>query len=334
METNIAQTVDIISERAKYDESIKEILADKQILARILKYTLDEFKDLDLETIIANIDEPEISRIRIEPGHTNTDKIKKCSEEDNVLGEGKIFFDIRFSVYLGAEQIKVLINIEAQRSTRASKLGYHLDNRIIYYLGRMISAQKEVEFTKSEYDGLKAVRSIWICMDAADDEDSINRIVLTQDTLFGKDMDLANLNKVQGVIIRLRSNENSEESKNILIAMLEELLKKESADIKKKRLSENFGLIIDTETERRMNYMCNLSEVLVEKGLEQGIEKGIEQGIEKGIAQGIEQGIEAFITDKLEDGISSEIIIQKLEKRFNLTNEKAREYLDKYSGKM
>lgn len=143
-------------------------------------------------------------------------------------------------------------------------------------------------------------------------------------------MDLANLNKVQGVIIRLRSNENSEESKNILIAMLEELLKKESADIKKKRLSENFGLIIDTETERRMNYMCNLSEVLVEKGLEQGIE----QGIEKGIAQGIEQGIEAFITDKLEDGISSEIIIQKLEKRFNLTNEKAREYLEKYSGKM
>ena len=334
METNIAQTVDIISERAKYDESIKEILADKQILARILKYTLDEFKDLDLETIIANIDEPEISRIRIEPGHTNTDKIKKCSEEDNVLGEGKIFFDIRFSVYLGAEQIKVLINIEAQRSTRASKLGYHLDNRIIYYLGRMISAQKEVEFTKSEYDGLKAVRSIWICMDAADDEDSINRIVLTQDTLFGKDMDLANLNKVQGVIIRLRSNENSEESKNILIAMLEELLKKESADIKKKRLSENFGLIIDTETERRMNYMCNLSEVLVEKGLEQGIEHGIEQGIEKGIAQGIEQVLEAFITDKLEDGISSEIIIQKLEKRFNLTNEKAREYLDKYSGKM
>lgn len=117
---------------------------------------------------------------------------------------------------------------------------------------------------------------------------------------------------------------------NMDIAMLEELLKKESADIKKKRLSENFGLIIDTETERRMNYMCNLSEVLVEKGLEQGIE----QGIEKGIAQGIEQGIEAFITDKLEDGISSEIIIQKLEKRFNLTNEKAREYLDKYSGKM
>ena len=107
METNIAQTLDITSDRAKYDESIKEILADKQILARILKYTLDEFKDQPLDTIISNIDEPEISRIRLEPGHTNIEKIKKYSEEDNVIGEGKIYFDIRFSVYCESEQYYV-----------------------------------------------------------------------------------------------------------------------------------------------------------------------------------------------------------------------------------
>ena len=240
-----------------------------------------------------------------------------------------------------SEQIKVLINIEAQRSSKASKLGYHLDNRIIYYLGRMISSQKEVEFTKSEYDNLKAVRSIWICMDAADDEDSINRIVLTQETLFGKDINLSNLDKVQGVIIRLRSNENSESSKNTLIAMLEELLRKESADIKKERLSEDFGIIMNTETERRVSYMCNLSEILIERGIEQGLERGIEQGIERGIEQGlergiergIEQGLEAFITDKLEDKISADIIIKKLERKFGLTHDKAIEYLKKYTEK-
>ena len=64
-----------------------------------------------------------------------------------MLGEGKIYYDIRFNAYLEKEQIKILVNIEAQKSTNPSKLGYHLDNRIIYYLGRMISAQKEVEFT-------------------------------------------------------------------------------------------------------------------------------------------------------------------------------------------
>ena len=286
METNIAQAVDITYERARYDESVKELLADKQILARILKYTLEEFKETDIKTIITNIDEPEVSKIRLEPGHTNTDKIRKSSEEDNVSGEGKIFFDIRFSVYCGEELIKVLINIEAQKSSKVSKLGYHLDNRIIYYLGRMISSQKEVEFTKSDYDNLKAVRSIWICMDAGDDEDSIIRLNLTQENIFGRSMDLPNIDKVQGVIIRIRSNENSEESKNTLIAMLEELLKKEAADVKKKRLSEKYGVEMTGDTEEKVNVMCNLSEVVLEKGFEKGIEKGINSTIANMLTSG------------------------------------------------
>ena len=166
---------------------------------------------------------------------------------------------------------------------------------------------------RSDYDDLKAVRSIWICMDGGDDEDSINRLVLTQDTLFGKEIYLPNLNKVQGVIIRLRSNENAEVSKNSLIAMLEELLKKESADIKKKRLSEDYGLEMSDETEGRVNHMCNLSEVI------------LEQGIERGVLQ----GIKVFIIDKLEDGIDESVIISKLESGFGLSNEKAQEYLKK-----
>ncbi len=131
MDTNIAQVIDIAGERAKYDENIKEVLSDKQILAMILKYTLDEFKDSDIETIVNNIDEPEVSKVRIEPGVTNTEKIRKESEEDNVPGEGKIYFDIRFSAYTGQELIKILINVEAQKSSKSGKLGYQLDNRII-----------------------------------------------------------------------------------------------------------------------------------------------------------------------------------------------------------
>ncbi|WP_051209069.1 hypothetical protein [Butyrivibrio sp. WCD3002] len=274
MNTNLSQLIDISNESARYDEYVKEIFADKQILARILKYTLDEFSDVDIETIINNIDEPEVSRIRMEPGYTNNEKIKKLSEEDNIPFEGKVVFDIRFSVYCGEESIKILINIEAQKTTNASKLGYHLDNRIIYYLGRMISSQKEVEFSKSDYDNLKAVRSIWICMDAGDEEDSINRISFRQETLYGKEMTLSNIDKVQGVIIRLRSNEEADKSKNLLIAMLEELLRKEDIKKKKRKLSEEYGLKINTNTERRLEEMCNLSQVLVDKGIEQGIEIG------------------------------------------------------------
>ena len=276
-ETNIAETIEINSYTAKYDESVKEMLADKQILARILKYSLEEFANEELSVIIKSMDEPVISQMRMEPGHTNFTRIQKTSQEDLVIGEGKIYFDIRFSVYLGADLIKILINIEAQKSTNPSKLGYHIDNRAIYYLGRMISSQKEVEFQNSHYDELKAVRSIWICMDSADDEDSINRIRFTQENVFGKKMKLENLDKVQGVIIRLRENENAEISKNVLIAMLEELLKRDSAESKKKKLKEQYDIIMDVETERRVNTMCNLSEVVLERGVEQGMEQVAEK---------------------------------------------------------
>ena len=201
-------------------------------------------------------------------------KVETTSEEDSVPGEGKVFYDIRFSAFRGTEQIKILINLEAQKTTKESKLGYQIDNRIIYYLGRMVSAQKEVEFTRSNYNDLKHVRSIWICMDSEDDEDSINRICLMQETVYGKEMVLSNLDKVIGVIIRLRKNEDAAESKNILIAMLEELLKKDSVDVKKQKLVEQYGLIMNDETGRRLDVMCNLSEVVMEKGIEKGIEKG------------------------------------------------------------
>lgn len=46
---------------------------------------------------------------------------------------------------------------------------------------------------------------------------------------------------------------------------------------------------------------------------------------------GIEQGIEAFILDNLEEGTSTERIIEKLKKRFRLTETQARDYLEKYT---
>lgn len=219
----------------------------------------------------------------MEPGQTSLSKIVKYSEEDTVPGEGKIFYDIRFAGYLGEEMIKFLINVEAQKSLDSNKLHYHLDNRIIYYLARMISAQKEVEFEKSNYDDIKPVRSIWICMDANDDEDSINRICLTQRNVYGK-------MKVQGVVIRLRKRSDVTTSRNYLIAMLEELLKKEDAENKKKNLEEKYGFVMSVKTEGRLNDMCNLGEGLLERGIEEGIEHGLQKGMEKGIERGLEQG--------------------------------------------
>ena len=282
MNSNIADTIYRNSYTAKYDASVKEMLADKQILARILKYSLEEFANEELSDIIDSMNEPDVSNVRMEPGFTNSEQVMRTTEEDSIIGEGAIYYDIRFSVYHGAELIKMLINIEAQKSTNPTKLGYHIDNRIIFYLGRMVSSQKGVEFQNSNYDDLKAVRSIWICMDSADDEDSINRIRFTQENVYGKQIELDNIDKVQGVIIRLRKNENMNTSKNVLIAMLEELLKKDDAENKKKRLEEDYGIVMNVETERKVNSMSNLSEVMLERGIEQGIEQVIERMLRLG----------------------------------------------------
>jgi hypothetical protein len=121
-------------------------------------------------------------------------------------------------------------------------------------------------------------------------------------------MTLENIDKVQGVIIRLRKHENTEKSRNKLIAMLEELLRKESAEVKKKRLADDYGLVMNIDTVRRIDEMCNLSQVVLEQGYEQGVEQGIEQGIRQGISMGELKG---KVIARFEDGMPIEEIAQK-----------------------
>ncbi len=54
--------------------------------------------------------------------------------------------------------------------------------------------------------------------------------------------------------------------------------------------------------------------------------------IQEGRMEGIEQGIRAMILDNLEEGISPARILEKLTKRFEIDEEKAKEYFQKYSG--
>ena len=148
IETNLAQTVNATNDSGSaYDTNVKYLLADKQILSRILKYTVDEFREMDIEDILGCIgDDIEIGARPVDAGLSNLGRVKGTVTEDNIPGEGIIYYDIRFTAYLKEKEMKILINIEAQKSTDSGKLGYHLENRIVFYLARMISAQKQTEF--------------------------------------------------------------------------------------------------------------------------------------------------------------------------------------------
>lgn len=224
-DTNLAQAVEAANASSFYDTNIKFLLADKQILARILKYAISEFKDMATEEIMSSIGEDvEIGTRPLDAGLSNLGRVSTSNTEDTIPGEGKIFFDIRFSAYHKEEKMKFLINLEAQRSSDPGKLGYHLENRIIFYLARMISAQKQTEFYHSEYDNLKKVRSIWLCLDNSADGDSIEEIRLDRNTVFGSRKTPYDVDLMRGIIINVRNGKYIKESQNVLISMLEKLL--------------------------------------------------------------------------------------------------------------
>lgn len=282
-ETNLAQAVEAANDFSSYDTNIKLLLADKQILARILKYAVQEFKEMAVSDIMSSIgDDIDIGTKPLDAGLSNLGRINLSNTEDNVPGEGKIFFDIRFSAYHREMEMKFLVNVEAQRSTTPSKLGYHLENRIIFYLARMISAQKQTEFFHSDFDSIKKVRSIWICMDNGEDGDSIEEINLDRNTVFGNKVSTQNIDLMKGIIINVRSGNYTKDSQNTLISMLEKLLSQTSVDEKKRILTEKYGMIMTTELEGRLQTMCNLSENIKDQSIKMERINAIERMINAG----------------------------------------------------
>ena len=145
-------------------------------------------------------------------------------------------------------------------------------------------------------------------MDAADDEDSVNSISLKSDCVFGKQCNFPQLDKMCGMVIRIRNNENAAESRNKLIAMLEDLLSNQDSETKKTKLEEKYAMKITTELEGRFDSMCNLSEVVEERG--------------------IEKGIRGLVDILKEMGTSKEVIVDKIMEKFSLTEEQARKFVE------
>lgn len=168
----ISSALDSAQQKAQYNVHAKNILSSKFVLSWILHTVVEECQEYSLEQIRESIgDDIQISMIPLEPGMTNAPKQLDKTAGDNVVDEvayeGIITFDIRFHMHLNQEQenVKLILDVEAQKKYDP---GYEIVTRAIFYASRMISAQKETEFTESSYDEIKKVYSIWICMNAPD----------------------------------------------------------------------------------------------------------------------------------------------------------------------
>ena len=273
--THLAETMSKLDvDKAMRDDYAKCILADPQILANIVKVIVPEFREYSIKDIIPCIGETIVS---LTVPEKLCIKIESDGTEDVDIKDGKIIYDIKFPLYYNGKRREFIINIEAQKSSKKSKLGYQLENRIAYYMGRMISEQKGTEFVNSNYDDLKSVYTIWICMDTEADEDSIIELGLQPRVIYGNTSWLPQRSIMNGAVIRIRSRADVEESKNRLIAMLEVLFSGRARQDKMNQLEE-YGLEMTTELEGCVNDMCNISDLLVEESEERGERRGMERG--------------------------------------------------------
>jgi len=267
--TNISNVIDEVSDKSRYDAEVKKVLSDKTILAWIMRSGIREFEGYSIEEIRECIEgEPAVSNKRVLPGLT-PEQITGIGTEDSEPGEGTITYDIRFHAYRpDGKHVKLIINVEAQKCFYP---GYDLVTRGVFYCARMISSQCGTEFTPRNYDDLKKVYSIWICMDVPRKmENKITRYRMRKEDVRGTIPDDARYDLLEVVMVCL-GRENTGEEGTELLGMLKTLLSEQlQPDEKKEILERKYKIAASVELEGGLQQMCNLSELIEERGMEQG----------------------------------------------------------------
>ena len=274
MDTEIKNAVSAADEDAQYDEKAKRLLGNKIILAHILVKTVDEFKRMNPKDAVSCIEgEPLISVVPVEPGLTNVEKEKAgqrivgLNTENAEINEGLIRFDINFYVRMKDGISQVIVNLEAQKDEPTS---YHILNRAVFYVSRLVSSQKERDFVKTNYNDIKRVFSIWVCMNM--DENSMDYVHLTDDKLLGSYPWKGGLDLLNIVLIGIANEFPEHDEKYELHRLLSTLLSAElTVDEKLGIIKTEYSIPVDEKLRKDMSAMCNLSQGIRENATDNAI---------------------------------------------------------------
>jgi len=271
LNTEIANAVNAAGDKVQYDTRVKRLLAQKSILAHILVKTVDEFKGMKPEDVVKYIEgEPSISVVPVEPGLANMEKTDAAGQrivglntENAEINEGLVRFDIIFYVRMKNGLSQIIVNIEAQKDEPTE---YKILNRAIFYVSRLISSQKERDFVNTNYDDIKQVFSIWICMNM--DDNSLSHIHLTKDEMLKPcnwkgNLDLLNIVLI-GITNEIPEHDDKYEMHRLIGALLSsELKEQEKLDI----IEHEYNIPISQEFREDVSIMCNLSQGIEDKAI-------------------------------------------------------------------
>ena len=295
-ESTLAKMISTAGEKAAYDNACKRLLANKIILAWIMKSCLEEYRDCGISEIASKYIEgkAQISEAAVHPDEeAESLQITGLNTEDSTINEGTVTYDIRFRAIVPGtgERISLIINVEAQNDFYP---GYPIVKRNLYYCCRLVSSQYGTEFTNSHYEKIKKVYSIFICMNPPNyRKNTINQYSIQEENLIGEfDENVEYYDLLTGIIICLG---DVEDEMTGILKLLEVLLSSErSTKEKREILQEEFNIKMTQELEREVSEMCNLSERVEQKGIEKGIAKGRTYGIVEGIATSIRNLMESM----------------------------------------
>lgn len=277
VENILAKNITAAGEKAAYDAACKQLLANKIILAWIMKSCLEEYTDCNVNEIAEKYIEgsPQIAEDVVNPDEGTSDngeQIRGAKNEDSTIQEGTITYDIRFLALAPGtgETIRLIINVEAQNDFYP---GYPIIKRAIYYCSRMLSSQYGSEFAETHYEKIKKVYSIWICSNPPKKrENTITRYCIQEENLVGQAVEQKeNYDLLTAVIICL--GHAGDENYAGILKLLDVLLTSEKeAKEKKKILQDDFDIAMTKILESEVSAMCNLSKGVEERGIAIGVE--------------------------------------------------------------
>lgn len=280
--THIANVLERNNCKDQYDTQVKHVLSDKTILAWILKYTTSEFREYPVDLIKTCIEgEPEVGTYRVfpslapeqteSPSIPAPEAITGIDTVDKVPGEGEVNFDIRFHVLTPTEErIKLIINVEAQKKFDP---GYDIVTRGIFYCTRMVAAQHTI----ASYH-------------------------MTQEPLYGTLLKEFRYDLMEMVLVCLGSPESKNKGTD-LHGLLDTVLSPDLKPEEKERiLTNDYNIPTTMEQEGGLRHMCNLSDLIEERGIEKGDRLRLLSQIQKKLAKGksLEQ-----IADELEETVDA-----------------------------
>lgn len=265
----LANRIDTAGEMISYDEACKQVLANKIILAWILKACVREYNDYSVEEIADKYieGEPEVSKTAVHVDET-AEFITGMNTESATMKEGTVTFDIKFRAILPEteEAVDMIINVEAQNDFYP---GYPIVKRGVYYASRMISSQYGTVFTDSEYQKIKKVASIWICPNPPEyRKNTIVSYSIQENDIVGTTNEKeCNYDLITVVMVCLGGKDK--ENYDGLLKMLDVLLSEETQPADKKRtLQEEFGIAMTKKLEGDVMRMCNLSKGVYERAVD------------------------------------------------------------------